>query len=326
MRYLIVAVAALFGISMVLAADHSTPVGIDPAFDPVVEALLDWYRRLPQYAPMAIRLAFHASASFNASSGEHGSNGGALQYPSVYNANQNKGLDLVVTRLEAIHAEFHGLTRADLYILSGVVAIPFLGGPPIEFCGGREDWDESRAPPQDLMPEPNSPHDDTPALQLQHVYNDAVQTFERMGFNEREMVTLLGAHSVGIMRNKNSGYNGPWFGEGDAEFSNRFYKILLELEWSVYTTAAGNFQFANKEGCPPANLDGSTPLPTVTVFNMLPSDMALVTQNVSHEIVLEYAYDNDAFRADFTATFQKLITAGVTCKPVVITPAPTGLD
>jgi hypothetical protein len=47
--------------------------------------------------------------------------------------------------------------------------------------------------------------------------------FGRMGFNDREMVALIGAHAIGRCHTDASGYWGPWT-RAETTFSNEFYR------------------------------------------------------------------------------------------------------
>lgn len=67
-----------------------------------------------------------------------------------------------------------------------------------------------------------------------------------MGFNDQEIVALIGAHALGRMhidrffvaplehiRNLicRSGFDGPWT-NAPTTFSNEFYRLLLEAKWT----------------------------------------------------------------------------------------------
>ena len=59
-----------------------------------------------------------------------------------------------------------------------------------------------------------------------------------MGFNDREIVALSGAHVIGRCHENASGYWGPWtFAE--TTFSNVYYRLLLEEKWTVKKTHKG---------------------------------------------------------------------------------------
>lgn len=52
-----------------------------------------------------------------------------------------------------------------------------------------------------------------------------------MGFSDREIVALLGAHALGRCHTEASGYWGPWtFAENT--MSNEYFRLLIEERWS----------------------------------------------------------------------------------------------
>ena len=52
-----------------------------------------------------------------------------------------------------------------------------------------------------------------------------------MGFSDKEIVALLGAHALGRCHTDRSGYWGPWtFAENT--FSNEYFRLLVEERWS----------------------------------------------------------------------------------------------
>jgi len=84
-----------------------------------------------------------------------------------------------------------------------------------------------------------------------------------MGFNDREIVALLGAHALGRCHTDRSGYWGPWTFAGkmiysalicffffyntddmlihvkENTFSNEYFRLLLEERWSPKMTHNG---------------------------------------------------------------------------------------
>ena len=52
-----------------------------------------------------------------------------------------------------------------------------------------------------------------------------------MGFNDREIVALLGAHCIGRCHVENSGYWGPWT-NAETTFSNEYFRLLVEEKWT----------------------------------------------------------------------------------------------
>lgn len=62
--------------------------------------------------------------------------------------------------------------------------------------------------------------------------------FGRMGFNDEEMVALLGAHALGRCHLDNSGYWGPWT-RAETTMSNEYFKLLLTEKWTPKKTHKG---------------------------------------------------------------------------------------
>lgn len=84
--------------------------------------------------------------------------------------------------------------------LAGCVAVEQMGGPHIEWTGGRRDkTNEAECPPQGRLPDA--------ALGKDHVLDVFVS---RMGFTVQETVALIGAHTVGRCHADRSGFDGPW--------------------------------------------------------------------------------------------------------------------
>lgn len=58
------------------------------------------------------------------------------------------------------------------------------------------------------------------------------EIFYRQGFNDREIVALIGAHALGRCYKTRSGYDGPWT-RSPTTFSNMFYRELVENTWTL---------------------------------------------------------------------------------------------
>lgn len=86
------------------------------------------------------------------------------------------------------------------------------------------------------------------------------EVFGRMGFNDQEMVALIGAHSLGRCHDNRSGYLGPWT-NAPTTFSNLYFKELKERTWQKKKWN-GPFQYEDKES---------------GKLMMLPADMCLLT-------------------------------------------------
>lgn len=140
-------------------------------------------------------------------------------------------------------------------------------------------------------------------LHLSHLFqiwiNIASPLCTGMGFSDREIVALLGAHALGRCHTDRSGYWGPWtFAENT--FSNEYFRLLLEERWSPKVSHNG------KPWDGPDQFEDST-----GKLMMLPSDMVLIQDPAFRKIVELYAKDESSFFKDFAWAFAKLLDLGV---------------
>jgi len=233
-----------------------------------------------------VRLAWHAAGTYDKASGTGGSNGATMRFPPESTDGANAGLQLARAGLEPIKKKFPGITYADLWTLAGAVAVQHMGGPEIPWREGRVDYtDDKKVPPNGRLPDA--------AKGPQHIRD----VFGRMGFNDREMAALVGAHTLGRCHKDRSGYDGPWT-RAPTTFSNDFYKVLLEKKWT------------NRQWRGPKQLENSDGKDLM----MLPADMALVEDKEFRKYCELYAKDRNAFFKDFAAAYAKLLELGVPFK------------
>lgn len=239
-----------------------------------------------------VRLAWHSSGSYMGN-GCGGSNGGLMRFNPEASWGANAGLGAAREALEPIKAKYPDISYGDLYTLSGVVAVEESGGPTIPWRLGRIDADDSETSPKVCgLPDADKGSFKDTAEHVRHV-------FYRMGFNDKEIVALLGAHALGRCHTDRSGYWGPWtFAENT--FSNEYFRLLVEERWSPKMTHNG------KPWDGPDQFEDST-----GNLMMLPSDMILVADPDFKKIVELYVKDEDAFFADFASAFSKLLELGV---------------
>ena len=91
------------------------------------------------YSPVLVRLAWHASGTFDKSKGDGGSYKGTMQYKTELGHGANSGLARARDFLASIAEKNKWISHGDLYTLGGVVAIQELGGPTIKWRSGRVD-------------------------------------------------------------------------------------------------------------------------------------------------------------------------------------------
>ena len=116
----------------------------------------------------------------------------------------NAGLLEALTWLEPVKQRHPNVTYADLISFAGTVSIAAMGGPSVPWRSGRIDA---------LTPDAVTPDGRLPAADKGNPAATAAglrEVFGRMGFDDREIVALSGAHSLGRCHPEASGYVGPW--------------------------------------------------------------------------------------------------------------------
>ena len=240
------------------------------------------------YGPSFVRLAWHASGTYCQSTKTGGSNGGTMRFNPEAGYGANNGLNLARDRLEAVKRAFPFISYADLYTLAGVVAVEEMGGPVVAWRPGRSDFAETKyyKVPDGRLPDASQGDG--------HVRD----IFYRMGFNDREIVALIGAHAVGKCHPQNSGYDGPWT-RSPTTFANTFFTMLLNEKWTLTKkNANGSMQYENE----------------AKDLMMLPADFSILLDPKFRAVAMEYANDEELFFKDFAAAFSKLLELGVPFK------------
>ncbi|KAK9249502.1 heme peroxidase [Lipomyces tetrasporus] len=233
--------------------------------------------------PVLVRLAWHASGTYDKKSGTGGSNGATMRYKLEASDEANNGLGYAQKFLEPIKQQFPWISYADLWTLAGVVAIEYMSGPKVDWKPGRvDDVDEQYVPPNGRLPDATQGEDHIRSI------------FYRMGFNDQEIVALSGAHNLGRCHADRSGFEGPWV-PNPTRFSNTYFKLLLSSQWYKRKNSVGVEQYNDEDN----------------ELMMLPTDMALVKDPKFRVWVEKYADDKDLFYRDFAAAFGKLLELGV---------------
>lgn len=234
------------------------------------------------YGPLFIRLAWHQAGTYSKADGSGGSEGGRIRFDPEKGWGANAGLGLAMKLLEPLKQKYPGVSYADLYSLAGSVAIEEAGNVKVNWKPGRVDLpDGTTSPPDGRLPDA--------AQGAQHLRN----IFNRMGFNDQEIVALSGAHSMGRCHTDRSGFEGPWT-KSPTMLSNDYYRELLETTWTERKWN-GPKQYADPAG----------------ELMMLPSDLALIQDPEMKKWVELYAKDETKFLADFAKAWEKLQTNGV---------------
>lgn len=236
---------------------------------------------------MLVRLAWHSAGTYDAETDTGGSNGAGMRYEAEGGDPANAGLQHARVFLEPVKAKHSWITYADLWTLAGVVAIKEMGGPEIPWQAGRTDYvDDSKLPPRGRLPDGAQGAD-----HLRWIFN-------RMGFNDQEIVALSGAHNLGRCHADRSGFDGAWV-NAPTRFSNTYYRLMISRSWKEKTLENGVRQFVHYDE------DAEEEL------MMLPTDLALMADPTFKHWVEVYANDKEKFFEDFSKVFAKLVELGI---------------
>ena len=210
-------------------AEAFLTLDLDEVKQTIEHALTDsqdwWPADYGHYGPFMIRMAWHAAGTYRTADGRGGANGGNQRFAPLNSWPDNGNLDKARRLLWPVKQKYGmRLSWADLFILTGNVAIESMGLPTFGFSGGREDiWE----PEEDIywgketewLGNKRYTGDrelETPlaAVQMGLIYvnpegpdgtpdpvasgRDIRDTFGRMGMNDYETVALTaGGHTFG---------------------------------------------------------------------------------------------------------------------------------
>ncbi|CAJ0546310.1 Ff.00g097830.m01.CDS01 [Fusarium sp. VM40] len=234
------------------------------------------------YGPVLLRLAWHASGTYDKETGTGGSNGATMRFAPEADHGANAGLAAARKFLDPVKEKYPWITYSDLWILGGVCAIQEMLGPVIPYRPGRSDRDVSGCTPDGRLPDASKRSDHLRGI------------FGRMGFNDQEIVALSGAHALGRCHTDRSGFDGPWT-FSPTVLTNDYFRLLIEEKWQ-WKKWNGPAQYEDK---------------STKSLMMLPSDIALIEDKKLKPWVEKYAKDNDAFFKDFSNVVLRLFELGV---------------
>ncbi|KAI0036967.1 cytochrome c peroxidase [Vararia minispora EC-137] len=273
------------GAQAVKVAANFVPAKED--YQKVYNAIADKLEKDPEYddgsyGPVILRLAWHASGTYDKETGTGGSNYATMRFAPESLHGANAGLHLARTYMEEIKEQFPWISYGDLWTLGGVAAIQEMGGPTVHWRPGRIDGTADNVTPDGRLPD---------ATQGPKHLRDI---FYRMGFNDQEIVALSGAHALGRCHTDRSGFDGPWT-FSPVTISNEYYRLLLDEKW-VWRKWDGPKQLQDK---------------TTKSLMMLPTDYSLVQDKAFKPWVKAYAADEQLFFQDFAKVIETLFELGV---------------
>ncbi len=232
--------------------------------------------------PVLFRLGWHASGTYNKADKTGGSNGATMRFKPEICDGANAGLEQAQGFLESIKKKYPEITYGDLWVLASYVAIEEMGGPKIEFTPGRIDAkDGKKCPANGRLPDASKDR--------KHIRD----VFYRMGFNDQEIVALVGGgHAIGGCHKDRSGYDGPWT-NAPLNFTNLFFKELLDNKWTEKKWD-GPKQYEDPQG----------------KLMMLPTDLEIRDDPEFRKWAEIYKNDEKILFKDFTTAYKKLTELG----------------
>ncbi len=204
-----------------------------------------WPADYGHYGPFFIRMAWHAAGTYRTGDGRGGANSGQQRFAPLNSWPDNGNLDKARRLLWPIKQKYgKNISWADLFILTGNVAIESMGGPVFGFGGGRAD-----------VFEPESVYWGTEEQWV----NEGVAT--RINAQEgKALENPLAAIQMGLIYVNPEGPQGnPHDPEGMArDMRETFARMAMNDEETVALTAGGH-AFGKAHGAHPGDTFGGAP-------------------------------------------------------------------
>ncbi|KAF9611237.1 hypothetical protein IFM89_028307 [Coptis chinensis] len=239
-----------------------------------------------------VRLGWHDAGTYDKTIEEWPRRGGAngsLRFEIELKHAANAGLVNALKLLQPIKEKYSGVTYADLFQLASATAVEEAGGPKIPMKYGRVDASEpDQCPEEGRLPDAGPP---SPAGHLRDV-------FYRMGFSDKEIVALSGAHTLGRSRPERSGWGKP-----ETKYTKEGPGAPGGQSWTVQWLQFDNSYFKDIKEKRDEDL------------LVLPTDAALF-EDPSFKVYAEkYAEDKATFFNDYAEAHAKLSNLGAKFDP-----------
>ncbi|XP_011624374.1 probable L-ascorbate peroxidase 6, chloroplastic isoform X2 [Amborella trichopoda] len=242
--------------------------------------------------PIMVRLGWHDAGTYNKNIEEWPQRGGAngsLRFEIELKHAANAGLVNALKLLQPIKEKYSGVTYADLFQLASATAIEEAGGPKIPMKYGRVDANgPDQCPEEGRLPDAGPP---SPADHLRDV-------FYRMGLNDKDIVALSGAHTLGRSRPERSGWGKP-----ETKYTKDGPGAPGGQSWTVQWLKFDNSYFKDIKEKRDEDL------------LVLPTDAVLFEDPSFKEYAEKYASDQDAFFKDYAEAHAKLSNLGAKFDP-----------
>ncbi|XP_057974017.1 probable L-ascorbate peroxidase 6, chloroplastic/mitochondrial isoform X2 [Malania oleifera] len=242
--------------------------------------------------PILVRLGWHDAGTYNKNIEDWPQRGGAngsLRFEIELKHAANAGLVNALKLIQPIKDKYSGVTYADLFQLASATAVEEAGGPKIPMKYGRVDVSGSeQCPEEGRLPDAGPP---SPAGHLRDV-------FYRMGLNDKEIVALSGAHTLGRSRPERSGWGKP-----ETSYTKGGPGAPGGQSWTVQWLKFDNSYFRDIKEKRDEDL------------LVLPTD-AVLFEDPSFKVYAEkYAEDQEAFFKDYAESHAKLSNLGAKFDP-----------
>ncbi|PLK23485.1 catalase/peroxidase HPI [Porphyrobacter sp. TH134] len=204
-----------------------------------------WPADYGHYGPFFIRMAWHAAGTYRTGDGRGGAGSGQQRFAPLNSWPDNGNLDKARRLLWPIKQKYgKNISWADLFILTGNVAIESMGGPVFGFGGGRAD-----------VYEPESVYWGTEEQWVNEGVATRIQPKEG-----RALENPLAAIQMGLIYVNPEGPQGnPHDPEGMArDMRETFARMAMNDEETVALTAGGH-AFGKAHGAEPSDTFGGAP-------------------------------------------------------------------
>jgi len=254
-------------------------------FSEVERVLKDMFEE--EDLPLFVRLAWQSASTFRVTDFLGGANGARIRFSPQKDWPQNKGLQEAIKKLEKVKNQYDAegaLSWADLIVLAANAALDKAGAGEMPFCGGRTDASSGEGS-RYLKPKLEGKFNETDY--------DFRQSMLLLGLDDKEVVALMGGHSLGSMHESISGFTGSWTNSPHA-LNNEYFKNLILEDWEPYKVrATGRTQYKAKG----------------KELYALRTDLTLLSDPSYLSIAQTYAADNEYFLQEFSKAWTKIMNA-----------------